>query len=123
MSTRGSRLDSGNRFTASSREAFDDGWGDQEDRFEVDPRTRILDDSSRNAFAQNSSPDIPFTHSINPYRGCEHGCSYCLDGETPILMADGSVRRLADLKIGDSIYGTRKEGEEQRYTLTEVRDH
>ena len=42
-----------------------------------DPRTRIFFDDSRTIIAHNESPDIPFTHSINPYRGCEHGCSYC----------------------------------------------
>ncbi|MGE3802091.1 MAG: PA0069 family radical SAM protein [Candidatus Kapaibacterium sp.] len=75
MSRRGTYLDTGNRFTSLGSDQFDDGWEDRS--FEPDPRTRILDDTSRSAFATNNSPDIPFTHSINPYRGCEHGCAYC----------------------------------------------
>ena len=75
MSRRGTYLDTGNRFTSFGSDQFDDGWEDRS--LEPDPCTRILDDTSRSAFATNKSPDIPFTHSINPYRGCEHGCAYC----------------------------------------------
>ncbi len=75
MAKRGTQLDTGNRFLTSSREKFDDGWETLAD--EPDPRTQFLDDTSRSAFATNKSPDIPFTHSVNPYRGCEHGCAYC----------------------------------------------
>lgn len=75
MSRRGTHLDTGNRFTTRSSEAFDDGWESFAD--EPDPRTEIIDDTTKRAFATNTSPDIPFTHSINPYRGCEHGCAYC----------------------------------------------
>lgn len=75
MGQRGTRLDTGNRFTSYSSEPFDDGW----ERFagDPDPRTRIVEDLSRTPFSVNNSPDIPFTHSVNPYRGCEHGCAYC----------------------------------------------
>jgi DNA repair photolyase len=41
------------------------------------PQTHFYDDSSRSILARNNSPDIPFTYSLNPYRGCEHGCIYC----------------------------------------------
>ncbi len=75
MAHRGTKLDTGNRFSPFSSERFDDGWESFVD--DPDPRTRIVDDTSRSAFSVNSSPDIPFTHSINPYRGCEHGCAYC----------------------------------------------
>ncbi|HUP56052.1 MAG TPA: PA0069 family radical SAM protein [Bdellovibrionota bacterium] len=50
---------------------------DAEDRDRPGPRTEILVDHSRTILTRNDSPDIPFTYSINPYRGCEHGCSYC----------------------------------------------
>jgi DNA repair photolyase len=59
--------------------------------------------------AINRVPDasrVPFRWTINPYRGCSHACRYCLVGETPILMADGRTRPLADLRAGDEIYGT-----------------
>lgn len=42
-----------------------------------DPRTTFLDDDSQGILSQNDSPDVPFTYGLNPYRGCEHGCSYC----------------------------------------------
>ena len=51
-----------------------------------------------------------FDWTINPYRGCSHACVYCLGGETPILMADGTSRRLEDVRPGDSIYGTVRRG-------------
>jgi DNA repair photolyase len=43
----------------------------------TNPRTQFFDDQSRSIITQNDSPDVGFTHSLNPYRGCEHGCSYC----------------------------------------------
>ncbi|MGB7159995.1 MAG: LAGLIDADG family homing endonuclease, partial [Tepidisphaeraceae bacterium] len=66
---------------------------------------------------------MPFRWTINPYRGCTHACVYCLDGETPILMADGRTRRLADLKVGDEIYGTERDGAYRRYKPTTVLAH
>jgi DNA repair photolyase len=75
MSRRGTHLDTGNRFSSESRERFDDGWESFTE--DVDPGVELIDDVSRTIFATNTSPDIPFTHSINPYRGCEHGCIYC----------------------------------------------
>ncbi len=66
---------------------------------------------------------MPFRWTINPYRGCSHACVYCLDGATPILMADGSTRPLAELQVGDRIYGTERVGRYRRYVETEVRAH
>jgi DNA repair photolyase len=66
---------------------------------------------------------LPFNWTINPYRGCSHACSYCASGETPILMADGRTEALTDLAIGDSIYGTVREGNYRRYVTTEVLAH
>ena len=68
------------RFSTDSREAFDDGWGtlEQAAREEVlAPRTQILEQRVKTILAGNDSPDIGFDLSINPYRGCEHGCIYC----------------------------------------------
>jgi DNA repair photolyase len=66
---------------------------------------------------------MPFEWTVNPYRGCTHACTYCADGETPILMADGRIRRLADVGPGDRIYGTVEGGGTRRYAVTEVLDH
>ncbi|MEQ9489284.1 MAG: PA0069 family radical SAM protein [Alphaproteobacteria bacterium] len=64
------------RFEPQARVAFDDGWGAVE---EEPPklRTELGIDSAKTIIARNKSPDIPFDRSINPYRGCEHGCVYC----------------------------------------------
>ncbi|HEU4481229.1 MAG TPA: hypothetical protein VFS18_05040, partial [Actinomycetota bacterium] len=66
---------------------------------------------------------LPFNWTINPYRGCSHACSYCLGGDTPILMADGRTKALSDLKVGDRIVGTERRGSYRRYVDTVVLDH
>ncbi len=63
---------------------------------------------------------MPFSWTINPYRGCSHACVYCMGGETQILMADGRTRPLADLAIGDAIYGTVRVGAYRRFIKTQV---
>jgi DNA repair photolyase len=66
---------------------------------------------------------LPFNYTLNPYRGCSHACSYCMAGDTPILMADGRTRPLADLREGDRIFGTERRGIYRRYVTTEVLAH
>jgi DNA repair photolyase len=66
---------------------------------------------------------MPFKWTVNPYRGCSHACVYCAAGDTPILMADGRTKPLADLRRGDRVYGTVKDGAYRRYVATEVLDH
>lgn len=87
------------------------------------PETIYLRDYSRSIITTNDSPDVGFDASINPYRGCSHGCAYCMDGHTPILMGDGTTRPLEDLRIGDEIYGTVVRGRYRRYAKTEVVAH
>jgi hypothetical protein len=63
---------------------------------------------------------VPFEWTINPYRGCSHACVYCLSPETPVLLADGSERPIADLRVGDAIVGTQADGVNRLYRTTRV---
>jgi len=64
------------RFDGRGREACDDGW-ETEDEEARAPRTEVTLTRARSIISRNDSPDIPFSQSINPYQGCEHGCVYC----------------------------------------------
>jgi len=64
------------RFESAKRSPFDDGWGEEEEPLQG-PQTTVTEERARTIVARNDSPDIPFEQSINPYRGCEHGCIYC----------------------------------------------
>ncbi|MDT0633727.1 PA0069 family radical SAM protein [Spectribacter hydrogenoxidans] len=94
------------RFARDEREAIDDGWpGDDEDTEASAPATVVRPDPARRLISRNQSPDIPFDASINPYRGCEHGCPFCfarpshsyldlspgLDFETRIFYKDNAA--------------------------------
>ncbi|HUJ46483.1 MAG TPA: PA0069 family radical SAM protein [Rhizomicrobium sp.] len=75
---RGAVSNASGRYERESRVLFDDGWSDLGDGEELPPlKTEVLIDSTRTIIARNNSPDISFSQSINPYRGCEHGCIYC----------------------------------------------
>ncbi|WP_141454928.1 PA0069 family radical SAM protein [Pseudoxanthomonas sp. z9] len=67
------------RFAVTTARAEDDGWHerDREDEIVSSPATRVTEERARSIISRNQSPDIPFQQSLNPYRGCEHGCSYC----------------------------------------------
>jgi DNA repair photolyase len=96
-----------NRYAATRTEAYDDGW--QQDPLPPLPTT-LAWDASRTVIARNDSPDLPFDRSINPYRGCEHGCIYCyarpghawlghspgLDFETRLYAKADAAARLTD---------------------------
>jgi DNA repair photolyase len=66
---------------------------------------------------------MSFRYTINAYRGCSHACSYCACGDTPVLLADGRTKPLADIKVGDRIYGTEQRGTYRHYVSTTVLDH
>ncbi len=77
---RGATFNPGNRYRCEDREAFDDGWSappSEDDEAPPPPRTTVAIQPARTIISRNASPDIPFTQSINPYQGCEHGCVYC----------------------------------------------
>jgi len=72
---RGALGNPGNRFDSQQIEELDDGWYQEEQPNSIE--TELLVDASRSIIARNDSPDINFDQSINPYRGCEHGCVFC----------------------------------------------
>lgn len=75
---RGSTLNPPGRFEATWRQTEDDGWAPPEVEFgSTKPHTEIADECARSIISRNDSPDIGFVQSLNPYRGCEHGCAYC----------------------------------------------
>ena len=73
---RGATCSPDNRFHKLHVEDYDDGWGTIEEPAEK-PLTQLFADNSKSIISYNQSPDVPFDRSINPYRGCEHGCVYC----------------------------------------------
>ena len=77
---RGSRLNPDSRFAHWDRASCDDGWDDgaePDGDINKGPATTLILDRARSVIVRNSSPDVPFSQSINPYKGCEHGCAYC----------------------------------------------
>ena len=105
------------RFESVVRDAFDDGWKAANDEPGAAPVTEVRWEDARSAITYNESPDIYFDRAINPYRGCEHGCSYCyarpthsylnlspgLDFETTII-AKRNVAALVRSELGKRSY-------------------
>ena len=106
---RGAATRLAHRFEKDQREAFDDGWeADEEEGAAGPPATQVIWETAKSIIASNDSPDIYFDRSINPYRGCEHGCIYCyarpthsylnlspgLDFETKIIAKRNCVELL-----------------------------
>lgn len=73
---RGARSNATGRYEPTTTEAFDDGWT-SDDAPATQIRTTLTPEHARTIIARNTSPDIGFDRSINPYKGCEHGCIYC----------------------------------------------
>ncbi|WP_165856192.1 PA0069 family radical SAM protein [Marinobacter sp. JSM 1782161] len=113
MRTRGTGYNPHNRFQPlTSDRDQDDGWyHDPDDMLCPDSvATRVVDEQVRSIISHNQSPDVPFDQSINPYRGCEHGCVYCfarpthaywdlspgLDFETQLIAKPNGAQRLRE---------------------------
>ena len=106
---RGAVSNHGSRFDACRHVPVDDGWsrGDEHE-FATSIATQVFTDTARTIITRNRSPDVPFELSVNPYRGCEHGCVYCfarpthaylglspgLDFETRLFCKPDSGKRL-----------------------------
>jgi DNA repair photolyase len=101
------------RFRSDTHEPFDDGWGTLEQLSQEEhlaPHTQIIEERVKSIFSGNDSPDVGFDLSINPYRGCEHGCIYCfarpthsylnlspgLDFETRIVAKVNAAERVRE---------------------------
>jgi DNA repair photolyase len=111
LTGRGAVTNPAGRFAATRSETVADGWAD-EDPTDSEPSvvTELRPELARSILTRNASPDIPFDRSVNPYRGCEHGCIYCyarpahayvdlspgLDFETRILYKADAVRLLRE---------------------------
>jgi len=103
---RGAASNATGRFETEKREEFDDGW--ERDAAEAPFKTEVIHERPRAIITRNQSPDISFDRSINPYRGCEHGCVYCfarpthaflglspgLDFESKLFVKDGAAALL-----------------------------
>lgn len=117
---RGAATRIAHRFERDERSAFDDGWGTlEEDADEpLSPlRTEVRMEDVKSVLSENDSPDIPFDRSLNPYRGCEHGCIYCfarpthsylnlspgLDFETK-LIAKRNIAEVLRAELGKKSY-------------------
>jgi DNA repair photolyase len=148
---RGAVSNRSGRFERETRVAFQDGWEEDADDAPAPVRTRLIADSSRKVIARTTSPDLPFDRSINPYRGCEHGCVYCfarpshaflglspgIDFETKILvkrdaaaLLEGELRApsyaCAPIAIGtntDAYQPAEKEERVMRAVLEVLRAH
>lgn len=103
---RGATSNARGRFESAGRDVFDDGWGTIDDLPAF--RTTVTPEAARRVVTRNDSPDLPFDRSVNPYRGCEHGCVYCyarpthsfvglsagLDFETQLFAKPGAAKVL-----------------------------
>lgn len=111
---RGAASNPAGRFESRSSEPVDDGWFppayEGEGEGAPRPATEVTEERARSIISRNDSPDIPFDQSLNPYRGCEHGCTYCyarpshaylglspgLDFETRLFAKTNAAERLRD---------------------------
>ena len=112
---RGAQTNRGSRFNKENREAFDDGWGNVEDLKPFETIEHI--ERARSIITRNESPDIGFDRSINAYRGCEHGCSYCFARPTHAYLGHSAGLEFErDIYVkANAVETLRKELADKRY--------
>lgn len=107
---RGTASNREGRFESVRSEPVDDGWFPEHEESPARPKTMVTEERARSIISRNASPDIPFDQSVNPYRGCEHGCVYCyarpshaylnlspgLDFETRLFAKRNAAERLRE---------------------------
>src|SRR6478735_2109313 len=108
---RGATINPEGRFENFAREAFDDEWFQEPpEGDEAKPKTVIAIEHAKSVISRHDSPDVGFAQSLNPYRGCSHGCGYCfsrpshaylglspgLDFETRLSVKVNAVERLKE---------------------------
>src|SRR5213075_234065 len=120
---RGATINIEGRFEVWQRDSADDGWFQDPGDEDVRPKTVITIEHAKSVISRHNSPDVGFAQSINPYRGCAHGCGFCLSGDTSILLGDGRTLPISELRVGDEIYGTRFDGKYRRYAKSSVLAH
>src|SRR5688572_7022155 len=74
---RGATINPEGRFEVWSRDAADDGWFEEPEEESSRPKTVVAIEHAKSVISRHDSPDVGFMQSLNPYRGCEHGCLYC----------------------------------------------
>lgn len=77
IKNRGALSNPPGRFEVATHEAYDDGWETLEEETLPPLETTLIPEFAKSIITHNDSPDLCFDQSINPYRGCEHGCVYC----------------------------------------------
>jgi DNA repair photolyase len=112
---RGAATRLAHRFESTERDAWDDGWGTLEEQEagaedRAPPATEVRFEDAKTVISRNDSPDIPFDASLNPYRGCEHGCIYCFARPTHSYLnlspgLDFETRIIAKRNVAEVLRG------------------
>jgi DNA repair photolyase len=117
---RGAQTNAPSRFDTESREAFDDGWGQVEELKPFETIEHI--ERAKTIITRNESPDLGFDRSINAYRGCEHGCSYCFARPSHNYLGHSAgldFERQIYVKV-NAVEALRRELAEKRYRVKPI---
>ncbi|HET8975553.1 MAG TPA: hypothetical protein VFN15_02900, partial [Solirubrobacterales bacterium] len=85
--------------------------------------TRFHEVRAKSALNKVPGNYLPFNWTVNAFRGCSHACTYCSAGDTRVLLANGQAKPIAEIEVGEEIYGTTRGEKYRRYTATKVLAH